>query len=205
MEVLHIITKFTPDDAGAPLENISNLRKGGRRRLKTTKAPLDNKYGGFYAKLEPLASHIRNVCKRVYTPGTHITIDEAMCPFRGRSRHTTKLKNKPIKEGYKIWVLAEHGYVWSWLWHSLEEGMEGSRKPRHESIPEELCETQQMIMRLALQLDYTEYDYILYLDNLFTSVPLLEALKILPIGATGTTRKKFEGHSPRITQIEERQ
>jgi hypothetical protein len=69
----------------------------------------------FWNKMEPLASHIRDTSKRVYTPGSYVTIDEAMLAFRGRTVHTTKLKNKPIKEGYKNWLLAEHGYVWNWL------------------------------------------------------------------------------------------
>jgi hypothetical protein len=65
----------------------------------------------FWNKVEPLASHIRDISKRVYTPGSHVTIDEAMLAFWGRTMHTTKLKNKPIKEGYKNWLLAEHGYA----------------------------------------------------------------------------------------------
>ena len=60
----------------------------------------------FWNKVEPLTSHIRNINKRVYTPGSHMTIDEAMLAFRGRTVHITKLKNKPIKEGYKNWLLA---------------------------------------------------------------------------------------------------
>jgi hypothetical protein len=69
----------------------------------------------FFVKLESLASHIRKICKRVYTSGIHICINEVMCVFRGRSKHTTKLKNKSIKEGFKVWILAEHGFIWSWL------------------------------------------------------------------------------------------
>jgi len=50
-----------------------------------------------------------------------------------------------------------------------------------------------MIMRLGLTLPHDEYDYILYLDNLFTSVPLGRALKECSIGMTGTTRKNSKG------------
>jgi hypothetical protein len=55
---------------------------------------------------------------------THLAVDKAMIAYRGRTDHAIKNKNKPIKEGYKVWVLAEAGYVWSWLWHSGEEGVE---------------------------------------------------------------------------------
>ena len=147
----------------------------------------------FWNKVEPLASHIRDTSKRVYTPGSHVTIDEAMLAFRGRTVHTTKLKNKPIKEGYKNWLLAEHGYAWNWLWHSNEDGTEGSKDPRDSRIPEALPETQRLIMRLACTLPTNELDFTLYLDNLFTSVPLAQALKDASIGMTGTTRKNSKG------------
>jgi hypothetical protein len=83
---------------------------------ETTYAPSATQNTPFWHKLEPFASHIRDTSKRVYTPSSHVTIDEAMLAFRGRTVHTTKLKNKPIKEGYKNWVLADHGYAWNWLW-----------------------------------------------------------------------------------------
>jgi hypothetical protein len=41
-----------------------------------------------------------------------------MLPFSGRSEDTVKIKNKPIKEGFKVWVLADQGYVYNWLWFS---------------------------------------------------------------------------------------
>jgi len=41
-----------------------------------------------------------------------------MLPFCGRSEDTVKIKNKPIKEDFKVWVLADQGYVYSWLWFS---------------------------------------------------------------------------------------
>jgi hypothetical protein len=78
---------------------------------------------------------------RVYTPGTHVTIDEVMLAFRGRSKDTTWIKGKLIKEGYKNWVLAEHGYVWSWLWHSIVKGTEGALGLRDSRIPEVLLDS----------------------------------------------------------------
>jgi hypothetical protein len=51
-----------------------------------------------------------------------------MIPFRGRSPHTTKIKNKPIKEGLKVWVVAEIGYVYNWLFYSARDGTEGISK-----------------------------------------------------------------------------
>ena len=54
---------------------------------------------------------LRTACKRMWHLGTHIAIDEAMIAYRGRSPDTIKIKNKPISEGFKVWVLVETGYV----------------------------------------------------------------------------------------------
>jgi hypothetical protein len=73
-------------------------------------------YRYYFREVEPLASHIRDMCKKLYTLRSHITIDEAMLAYRGSTSHTVKLPKKPIKEGYKVWALGEHGYIWDWLW-----------------------------------------------------------------------------------------
>ena len=62
-----------------------------------------------------IATHLRIICKRLWHLGTHVTINEAMIAYRGRTKHTIRIKNKPTSEGYKVWVLAEAGYVWTWL------------------------------------------------------------------------------------------
>jgi hypothetical protein len=67
-----------------------------------------------WAKIESPATHIRETCMRMYTSGTHTIIDEIMLAFRRRFKDVTKLKNKPINEGFKNWVLTEHGYIWNW-------------------------------------------------------------------------------------------
>jgi hypothetical protein len=79
----------------------------------------------FAWKLEPIATKLRVNCMRNWRPGTHVAIDESMIPFMGRSKHKVKMKNKPIDEGYKIWVLAQAAYVIDWRWHTRQYGPEG--------------------------------------------------------------------------------
>lgn len=116
-----------------------------------------------------------------------------MLAFRGRSGYIIKLKNKPIKEEYENWVLAEYGYVWNWLWYSILNGTEGAHEARDVRIPKEFPDTQTLIMRLALTFPHLERDYILYLDNLFMSVPFANALREYSIEETRTTRKNSSG------------
>jgi anaphase-promoting complex subunit 8 len=42
----------------------------------------------------------------------------------GRILYTYKMPNKPIKQGYKIFALAEHGYIWTFSWSSRQLGIE---------------------------------------------------------------------------------
>ena len=110
----------------------------------------------WYAILEPVTTHLRTTCKKLWYLGTHVAIDEAIIAYRGRTHHTIKIKNKPISEGYKVWVLAEAGYVWTWLWHSKIKGPE--KLPREDKrlfylpiphLPVQLAPTFALVLRLT--------------------------------------------------------
>jgi len=47
--------------------------------------------------------------------GQDVSYDEMMVPLSGRSKHTLKMNNKLIKEGFKIWALCDRGYLWDFL------------------------------------------------------------------------------------------
>lgn len=72
----------------------------------------------WFYQIQRVADLIRTACRNAYYPSSHITIDEAMVAFAGHSKDTIKLKNKPIHTGYKLWCIGDHGYIWSWLFHS---------------------------------------------------------------------------------------
>ena len=35
-----------------------------------------------------------------------------------------KMPNKPIKQGYKLYGIADHGYIYSWIWSSRTFSLE---------------------------------------------------------------------------------
>jgi hypothetical protein len=55
--------------------------------------------------------HIKKVNKEIFTPGNVNAVDEMMVRFFGRSGHTYRMKNKPIKEGFKVWGLSNSDIV----------------------------------------------------------------------------------------------
>ena len=139
----------------------------------------------WWNKLEPIASEFRSSCLKYCTPGINLSVDEMMVRCFGRSKHTFKAPNKPIKEGYKIFALCEAGYTYYFMWSSKSKSYgELVKQP-------DLTPTESMVYQLAQTLP-TGLPYILYMDNLFTRVPLLRRLRAIDIGACGTTRRHPE-------------
>jgi Transposase IS4 len=157
----------------------------------------------FVWRVEPIATIVRQNCSANWIPSSHLAIDEAMVPYTGRLLHKVKLKNKPINEGYKIWVLGDSGYAYDWLWHSHQDGPEGIPKRGIEVdqlVPKgprivRLAPTYALIIRLATRLRriYPERVFCLFLDNLFLNLNVSHALLALNICCTGTTRKNASG------------
>ena len=72
-----------------------------------------NKKKVWYEKLTWIIDHVRDISKEfVFVLGTTLSLDEMMIRFYGRSLETHRMKNKPIKEGYKFFVLAtKEGFI----------------------------------------------------------------------------------------------
>lgn len=64
-------------------------------------------------KLRPLIDHLTNTFQTVFTPYRHLSVDESMCAFKGRTSLKQYMPMKPIKRGFKIWALAcsKTGYL----------------------------------------------------------------------------------------------
>jgi hypothetical protein len=90
------------------------------------------------------------------------------------------MPKKPIKQGYKIYGLADHGYIYNWTWSSREKGLQ--KMTLHPT----LTNTGSLVQNLALSLPRRYLT--IYLDNYFTSVPLFSELRACKFGAVGTTR-----------------
>ncbi|KZL84279.1 hypothetical protein CI238_13510, partial [Colletotrichum incanum] len=145
-----------------------------------------------YQKVNGWSAHIQETGDSFYTAGTDLTVDEAMVRFTGRSLETTTVLTKPIPTGYKIWILAQSGYCLRWLWHVHGKGPYGL-VPQARPAPDDkaakqalLTPTPRVVTTLITLLQAATY-YI-FLDNLFSSVRLLRALRKLQVGASGTCR-----------------
>ena len=144
-----------------------------------------------FVKLEPLSDTLRQAFKKYWKSGTHLAVDETIQRFMGRSAEIVNIPSKPTPEGFKIWVLANEGYILDWMYHA-----KGSNKTEG---PQDLCDfwtkdlgfnqTQAVVLDLVTQEGIArDHSHIIWLDNLFTSARLLSQLDDEGFGAAGTVR-----------------
>ncbi len=156
----------------------------------------------WFHRIQRISDLIRNACRNVYTLSSDIAIDEAMVAYKGRSKDTIKIKGKSIDTGYKLWCIGDHGYIWSWLFHSRIEGVETFTKNEQTRWPQYirsagetiekstlLASTFALVLRFASQLP-KQHQFCIYLDNLFLNVPVAQCLLAMGIYCMSTTRKK---------------
>jgi Transposase IS4 len=93
------------------------------------------------------------------------------------------MPNKPIKQGYKVFALADNGYVWHFQLSSRQHGISELEKV------DELTPTGSIVLQMVrLLLKFPNSHFVIYMDNYFTSIPLFSILRKENIGAAGTTR-----------------
>jgi hypothetical protein len=93
------------------------------------------------------------------------------------------MPNKPIKQGYKIFALADNGYVW---WFQLSSWRYRIAKlDKHK----DLTAIGSIVLQMAHLLPKINQSYfVLYLNNYFTSISLFSKLRAKNIGAIGIAR-----------------
>jgi hypothetical protein len=142
-----------------------------------------------HEKVDPLWKLLSSSFQRYWKPGRDIAIDECIEGFTGRTRDTVNIPTKPTPIGFKIWVLADNGYVLNLLWHvkgdSRDQGPQGLRTIWEE---QGFSRTQAVVLELMTRMPNEGKGHSVWLDNLFTSSKLLTTLRNHGIGAAGTVR-----------------
>ena len=142
-----------------------------------------------HGKVDPLSKLLLSSFQRYWKPGTNVAVDECIEGFTGRANDTVNIPTKPTPIGFKIWVLADRGYVFDLLWHvkgdKKDQGPQGLR-----SIWEEkgFSKTQAVVLELMTRMPNGGKGHAVHIDNLFTSSKLLSTLRDYGIGAAGTVR-----------------
>ena len=171
--------------------NISKERWQQIDRFFHISDPLQDANKTVFEKLEPLSEHLRQNFKKYWNTGTHLAVDETIERFMGRASEIVNIPNKPTPEGFKIWVMANQGYVLDWLYHTKGSDSDSGPVDLDDfwTKDEGFSKTQAVVLDLVSQEGVQkDYSHIIWLDNLFTSARLLKALKKEGFGAAGTVR-----------------
>ena len=132
-------------------------------------------------KVRPMIERLNKIFKERRDPKEHLSVDESMIKFKGRSSLKQYNPMKPIKRGYKIWCIADDsGYVYT---ANLYTGKE-SNCPKRVKTP--LGMGGDVVVTLSEP--FKGRNHKLFFDNFFSSIPLLEHLKSVDILACGTIR-----------------
>jgi Transposase IS4 len=147
---------------------ISNIHFANNNNLEET-----DKFG----KVHPLLDHTNAACLANFHPEQVLSVDESMVPYFGRHGAKQYIHGKPIKFGYKMWVLATHlGYVikfYPYQGSGTTDKVLGLGGSVVTSLTSDLP-----------KLDGSYYHIVF--DNLFTSPRLLHLLADQGMAATGT-------------------
>lgn len=125
-------------------------------------------------KVRPFLVKIKQNFQTYYNPYRIVAVDESMIKFKGRSTLKQYMPKKPIKRGYKVWSLADQkGYLYDFNIYTGKIG---------DTVQKDLGGSVVKNLTLPIQ----NKNHCLYMDNYFTSVPLLSYLKTKGIHACGT-------------------
>ena len=142
-----------------------------------------------HEKVGFISEKLRGAYQRLWALGSGIAIDECIEAFTGRSSETVTIPSKPTPEGYKIWVLAEKGYIFNWRFHVVgNKKHQGPQGIDPKWVKCGFCPTRAVVIDLLMDLPYKTTPFCVWLDNLFTSPKLLAFLRHHGIGAAGTLR-----------------
>ena len=135
-------------------------------------------------KIRKLFNAINKRCLPYATYGSDLSIEESMIPYFGRKGCKQRITNKPVRLGYKMWVLVEsNGYLINF---DLYQGAKGRTSTQVSPTTWGLGEK---VVLLFLEVLPKRISYNVFFDNYFTSFRLLKHLQINGIRATGTLNK----------------
>jgi Transposase IS4 len=129
-------------------------------------------------KLRQLLDTLAARAQQYFYPGKHLTVDEAMVAFKGRSSMRQHIAKKKSPTGFKVWTLVDSAtnYVYSFdVFAGRKEGR------REEGL------TAQIVLKLCSPLDSFCW-HLVVMDSYFSSVALFRQLLARGFYALGTAR-----------------
>ena len=186
----------------------------------------------WFHKLQFLVNHVREVSfDIIFVLGTLLSLDEMMIRFCGRSNETHRIRNKPIREGYKFFALTtSDGFVTNFTpdgrsaaktnrqEYETEDG-EGKiesmiafvtqiinrfrkkQEDRKQSFNERIATRGKNVEHNIIDTTHPMKYFCLALDNYFTLPKAIAALRNQNVGVVGTARGRRNWPPSKINSI----
>lgn len=129
-------------------------------------------------KVRPVLNYVRTKCETNFNPTKNISVDEGMVPFRGRLSFRQYMPAKPTKYGIKVWMAADssNGYVLNFdVYLGKETGQRRIHGLGYDVVTKMIT-------------PFMNKNHHVYFDNFFSSVRLLEHLRVQDTFACATVR-----------------
>ncbi|XP_068189829.1 piggyBac transposable element-derived protein 4 [Antennarius striatus] len=134
-------------------------------------------------KVKPLMNDIINACKAHCHPRRELAVDERMVATKAKTGMTQYMKDKPMKWGVKLFVLADssNGYTINFNIYIGKKYTETVHGLAYDAVMD------------LIQPSYLGTGYHVYMDNFYTSPQLFLKLTEMEFGACGTYRDNRKG------------
>ena len=130
-------------------------------------------------KVRPLFTEVNSKSKQYITQTENVSIDEGMVKYFGPHPLKQFIRGKPTRYGYKIWILATND---GRLLHCQPYGGASTAIKQYG-----LGQGPDVVLGLSEQFGLVQGTRV-FVDNLFTSMDLLEHMGDRGLGVTGTVR-----------------
>ena len=195
--------EFNNQSSDSEIEGIDDTDHATEGSEKT----IDEKVVWFH-KLTFFIKHVRNVSQNmVHVLGNVLYLHEMMIRFFVRSFETHRMKNRPIKEGFKFFVLAtKSGYILNFTPDGRRAAQNGEQEYEDK---DESGKVQSMIMflisvqgrlrdsRRSTRSNKMMDKFYFAMDNYFTFPRVIAGLREKDIGVVGTARFRGKNWPPR--------
>ena len=140
------------------------------------------------AKVLPLLDLLKANCQQFGVFHKSLSIDESMVPYRGLHSAKQYIKGKPVKFGYKLWMLcSSDGFPYNFEIYCGKDSSRTSPLGSH-------------VVKKMLGPVPNKSQHIVFFDNFFTSHTLLTDLAAENVRACGTIRDNRTGRCPLMSK-----
>ena len=140
----------------------------------------DKGFQSTFKRIKELSKELCLALIKLYKPRIHLTVNKTIQRFTGRVPKIVNILTKPTPEGFKIWLLANQGYVLDLMFYVKGDSKGLVDLDDYWVSEEGFLKTQVVVLDFLTQEDpttghrlYQLNKHTVWLDNLFTSIKLL--------------------------------